>query len=250
MQNINEVIARLDVIVKQCAATQNRAGYFAALYKRMTIAVAEGIQQNAFEDGPRMERLDIAFAKRYIEAYDCYYNNQHCSASWKFAFDSSKLNNLTVLQHLMLGINTHINLDLAIAAALTAPGVAINALEHDFYKINNIISSLVDDVQESLCRIWWPMRLIKKIANGKEEAVLNFSIDKARTASWVSAVALANLTTAQQPAYIQGMDLNVQHLGAGIQFPGRWISFLLSIVRFTEYNDIARTISIIDTTVV
>jgi len=198
MQTINEVIAKLDAIVKQCAATQNRAGYFAALYKRMTIAVAEGIHMNAFEDGPRMERLDICFAKRYTDAFDCYYSNQHCSAAWKFTFDCCKLNNLTALQHLLMGVNTHINLDLAVAAALTSPGNAITSLQKDFDKINDVINSLVDDVQESLCRIWWPMRFIKKIANGKEEAVLNFSIDKARSASWISASVLANKTSSQK----------------------------------------------------
>ncbi|CAN5612615.1 DUF5995 family protein [soil metagenome] len=249
MQTINEVIAKLDVIVKQCAATQSRAGYFAALYKRMTVAVAEGIQHSVFEDGPRMERLDIVFAKRYIDAYDAYNSGQPCSASWKFAFDCWKLNNLTVLQHLLLGINTHINLDLAIAAALTSPGDAIGALQKDFNKINDVIKSLVDDVQESLCRVWWPMRLVAKIANGRQDAVLNFSIDKARTASWASALLLAAMTNAQQQPYIQQMDRTVELLGTRIQSPGRWTSFILRIVRTTEYDDIARTINIIDTTV-
>jgi hypothetical protein len=41
-----------------------------------------------------------------------------------------------------MGINTHINLDLAIAAALTSPGTAIYSLEKDFNKINDVISSL------------------------------------------------------------------------------------------------------------
>lgn len=250
MQTLAEVIAKLDTIVQHCIATQNRAGYFAALYKRMTYAVAEGIRNNLFEDGPRMERLDIIFATRYTDAWDAYNSRHACSSSWKFAFDCCRNNKLTVIQHLLIGINTHINLDLAIAAALTAPGTGIERLEKDFNKINDLINSLVDDIQESLCRVWWPMRLITKIANGRQEAVMNFSIDKARTASWASALLLAEMTSDQQQPYIQQMDRAVQLLGAGIQNPGRWTSFLLRIVRATEYDDIAKTIQVIDSTVV
>jgi hypothetical protein len=67
-RTITEVIAAIDEIVRLCEQKRNRAGYFAALYKRMTIAVGEGIRANAFEDGARMERLDVVFAQRYLSA--------------------------------------------------------------------------------------------------------------------------------------------------------------------------------------
>jgi hypothetical protein len=250
MQTIIDVIKRLETMVQQSMHTQHRSGYFAALYKRMTAAVAQGIQQHAFEDGPRMERLDIIFAKRYTDAYDAYYSGHPCSASWKFAFDCCANNKLTVIQHLLIGINTHINLDLAIAAALTCPGNAINALQHDFNKINDVINALMNDVQESLCRIWWPMRMITKITNGRQEAVLNFSIDKARDASWASALLLAEMTAEQQQVYIQQMDMMVQRLGTGIESPGMLSHYLLQTIRATEYNNVEQIINIIDTTVV
>jgi hypothetical protein len=40
-----DVILELDMMVSHCAATKNRAGYFAALYKRMTAAVRLGIKK-------------------------------------------------------------------------------------------------------------------------------------------------------------------------------------------------------------
>lgn len=84
------------------------------------------------------------------------------------------------MQHLLLGVNTHINLDLAIATATVAPGNSIYALHNDFNKINDLISSLMDDIEESLCKVWMPMRLLLKATDGKQDAVLNFSVEKAR----------------------------------------------------------------------
>jgi len=250
MQNLNDVISRLDEIVEQCTDEKKRAGYFAALYRRMTLAVADGIKNNMFENAERMEKLDVNFAARYIDAYNAYYAGRPCSLSWKFAFDNCANNHLIVLQHLLLGINTHINLDLAIAAAVTAPGNAINALQNDFNRINNVIAALIDDVQECLCRVWFPMRMLAKIANGRQMSVLNFSIDKARATSWGNALLLASISQDMQPGYIHEMDIAVKAIGTKIFSPGIMMNFILKAIHETEYDDIDRTINLINTTVV
>ena len=249
IQNIQDVVNQLAQIIEQCEATKNKAGFFAALYKRMTVAVMNGIRSNQFEDGIRMEKLDMIFAQRYLDAYRAYSSKQPCSHSWQFAFDCCADNSLIVLQHLLLGINTHINLDLAIAAAEATPGNSIHSLQKDFNHINSLISSLIDDIEECLCEIWIPMRMLMKITNGKQMAVLNFSIDKARQASWASAVLLANMNANQKSIYIQQMDGFVKILCTKIKSPDIATHFMLEAIRITEYNDVARIIKLIDTTV-
>ncbi|MFT3702375.1 MAG: DUF5995 family protein [Agriterribacter sp.] len=250
MQDIKDVVIRLNDIIQQTETTKNKMGYFAALYKRMTVAVENGITQHSFEDGDRMNRLDVIFAQRYIDAYDAYTTGNPCSQAWKCAFDSCNEDDLTVIQHLVMGVNTHINLDLAIAAAQVSLGASIDALQNDFNKINDVIASLIDDVQECLCQVWFPMRMLEKIADGRQVAVLNFSIDKARTASWANAQILWGMDAQQQQLYIQQMDATVCQLGNSIKSPGALTALLLRGIRATEYDDVARTIRLIDTTVV
>ena len=182
LNTIDDVVTALTLIVKNCEQARSRSGYFAALYKRMTIAVKEGIAAGSFDNGARMEKLDVNFASRYINAYEAYSKNEACSTSWKYAFDSCVNESLTVIQQLILGVNTHINLDLAIASAITAPGNAIYDLEKDFNRINDVIASLFDDVQQSLEEVWLPMKLLKRIGHTQQTDVLNFSIGAARKA--------------------------------------------------------------------
>ena len=250
LNSIADVIDAIDVIVKECEASQSRAGYFAALYKRMTIAVNEGIANGMFEDGARMEKLDICFAQRYLSARQCYQQHQPCSASWQCAFDEACDAHLTVIQHLLLGINTHINLDLAIAAAQVCPGNAINALENDFNNINNIIASLMDDIQSCLEQVWLPMRMMNRLANKQEQAILNFNIGVARKTAWSNAVFLAQINDAQKQNYIHQMDAMVKVLAQKIQSPGMVASLMIQAIRASEYDDVAKTIRLIDTTVV
>jgi hypothetical protein len=249
IQKIGDVISRLSQIIDDCKKNGNKAGYFAALYKRMTTAVQDNIHQDQFEDGERMEKLDVVFAQRYLDAYNAYFSRQSCTHSWQFTFDCCRDDDLIVLQHLLLGVNTHINLDLAIATAAVAPGNSIYALQNDFNKINDLIASLMDDIEESLCKIWAPMRMLLKIADGKQAAVLNFSIEKAREASWASAVLLANMETAQQPAYIDEIDGLVKNIAMKIHSPGFITGILLKGIRLTEFDDVVRTINLIGTTV-
>jgi hypothetical protein len=204
----------------------------------MTAAVQNGIAKGAFEDGPRMEKLDVLFAARYIDAWHAFQQGKPTTLSWNFAFNTAQ-QKLTVIQHLLMGINTHINLDLGIAAAQTAPGDSIFDLQHDFEKINDVIADLSIGMQEKLTRIWWPMRYVSKIARGKDQAVLNFSIDKARDAAWANAVALAQADAKNALAYIGKMDDTVCGIGRKIASPGTFASLALRPVSMMEPADIS-----------
>ncbi len=242
---IKDVLIQLDTIILNAESNGSRQAYFAVLYRRMTQAVLDASDKSNFEDKARMEKLDVNFALRYIEAVDAYATNKPLSAAWKFAFDSCQQTNLTVIQHLLLGINTHINLDLAIAAAETSPGEGIFALRKDYDLINDTIASLVDEVQDKLTKVWWPLFFLRKIANHRQDAVVNFSISAARKAAWANAVALCNSSTEARANYIHGIDRTVTSIAEKITRPGLAAGFVLKLVRWLEYKDVKRIIALI-----
>ena len=108
----------------------------------------------------------------------------------------------------------------------------------------------MDDIQNCLEQVWFPMRLLDRVANKQERAILNFSIDVARKAAWSNAVFLATSNAAEQQNYIHQMDTMVKLLAQKIQSPGCFISLLLKAIRAAEYGDVRRTIQLINTTVV
>lgn len=58
MNTIIDIINRLDQIIEECKVQKNRVGYFAVLYRQVTIRIKNGIDRKEFEDNPRMEKLD------------------------------------------------------------------------------------------------------------------------------------------------------------------------------------------------
>src|SRR5215203_4369433 len=132
---IDDVVDMLDGVLGRALETGSRVGYFAVIYRKVTAKVAEGIATGFFDDGERMERLDVTFANRYLTALTTFEAGDNPTRSWQRAFEATTTARPIVLQHLLAGINAHINLDLGIAAAGTAPGPSLAELRRDFDRI-------------------------------------------------------------------------------------------------------------------
>jgi len=240
--NINDVVDRLDTIISDSVRTKSRLGYFACLYRKMTIAIRDAIAGNTFEDGGRMEKLDVCFANRYLDAYYQYTSGEKPTMSWQTAFYATTGDQLTVLQHLLLGINAHINLDLGIAAAKISTPETIGQLYDDFNRVNDVIGTLFAAVQASLAKIAFPVYFIKKIDPQKTGAVLNFSISKARQTAWANALLLSQIGQQGESQVIESTDKIVYGVAQGIQSPGWLMNGLLRWILWTESKDITKNI--------
>ncbi|MFQ5924149.1 MAG: DUF5995 family protein [Anaerolineales bacterium] len=244
-KTIEEVIHQLDTIIDWARGHNSRLGYFAALYRKVTIKVKEGIAAGFFDDGERMERLDVVFANRYLEALERFHKNKVLTRSWKGAFDASKAWWPIVLQHLLLGMNAHINLDLGIAAAETSPGDAVHHLKNDFNKINEILASLIDGVQRELAEIWPVLALLDRVGGRTDEILVNFSMEKARDHAWGVAEGLAPLGEADRMSRIDDLDKKVVALGYRVLQPGLIIGGANKIIRLGERGTIPHIIDIL-----
>jgi hypothetical protein len=92
------------------------------------------------------------------------------------------------MQHLLLGINAHINLDLGIAVAETVGDEGtLTGFENDFNKINAILASMVADVEARIISVSPLFGLLQKYGKGKEDKLVSFSIDIARDGAWLFA---------------------------------------------------------------
>ncbi len=243
---IEEVIARLTDIITLSRQEPSRLGYFAALYRKVTISVKEGIRDGRFEDGARMERLDVNFANRYLEAYDLHRQGAQPTASWQISFEAAGHWRPIILQHLLLGINAHINLDLGIAAVETCPGDQLLTLKHDFDEINRVLADLVQPVQDEIGEVSPWIGFLEKIDPSADDAIINFSLDRARASAWNFAVKLNSLGEDEQIAAMKMRDQDVAALGRLVYKPGRVVLPLgLLAIRLRESNDIARVIDVL-----
>ncbi|MCA1758430.1 MAG: DUF5995 family protein [Bacteroidales bacterium] len=243
LNSIDDVISILDDIILETEMNNNPLGYFAVLYRKVTVKVKEGIENQFFDDGPRMEKLDIIFARYYIDAYFAWKQNQTVSQSWEKAFFISENKSMLVLQHLLMGMNAHINLDLGIAAAEISTRENIHQLKNDFIKINDILSSQVDEVQFGLSAIWAPLKKILSKTGQVDNYLVDFSMKIARDGAWNFATEIVQFKETGWQNLIQTRDFKVSEKSKLITHSNKWIQFLLWIIRLGERGSVSEKIN-------
>ncbi|UXP33009.1 DUF5995 family protein [Reichenbachiella agarivorans] len=237
MQTIDDVVEKLYKFTQDTIADYDPLGYFAALYYQVTVKVRDDIRLRRFENPDRMELLGAIFAKRYFDAMSSYLSKQTPSKSWSAAFDVVDDYWLNVFQHLMTGMNAHINLDLGIAAAQVG-GDEIEDLKADFFKINEILASMVHKVENDYAEIWPTLRFILKFAGRADNFLIDFSMQHARDGAWAFAVELAKTPEERREALIQLRDQKVAQKSKLITNPGFLPSFIFKIMRIGETGNV------------
>jgi len=245
--SLDDVITRLETIVEQCAATNSRLGYFAALYLKVTQKVREGILGGQFQDGTRMEKLDVVFASRYLDAYQNYSEKQTTTSSWGIAFSQSEKSSRLVLQHLLLGMNAHINLDLGIAAVEVCGSADLSVIQPDFDAINNIILALTNEVLFNLGQVSPLLSLLGLHASDSNSALIQFSIGNARDGAWCFAESLVKKAGAGRDQFIAERDNTIAKLGKSlIQGTGFFMKLTLLLIHVFEKKNPATIIHILN----
>jgi hypothetical protein len=121
---IGAVIAKLEALQSILDALPperagNRVAAFNDLYLTITRRVAAALRDGA-DDPEFLELLDVEFAKRYFDAVDRWNRDDEDTPDvWEVLFKRARDLRMSRLAAAMLGINAHINHDLALALVAT-----------------------------------------------------------------------------------------------------------------------------------
>lgn len=244
-RTVDEVIEKLDEIVVSARRQRARWGYFASLYKRMTVAMKTGIEGTRFSDPDRVAAVDVAFAERYFVAFETWRTGGEPLKTWRTAFDATQRRRYLVFQHLLGGMNAHINVDLGISTAQVL-GPDLPTFEADFLEINRVIAEQIDDVQARINQISPWFGLVDRIGRGRDEALFNFSVVQARAWAWSVARDLSALPTDEWPAKVARVDHSIDKLALGIIQPGPVLSLVSLVAKLAEEDDVPSVLDVLD----
>ncbi|MDR7211926.1 DUF5995 family protein [Flavobacterium piscis] len=239
---IDEVIQLLDEIIEISKIEQSAIGLFTMLYREVTLKIKEGINNGSFQNGERMEKLDVIFANRYLKAYYQYKAKEKPSECWEFSFQQAETFWPIVVQHLLLGINAHVNLDLGIASAEVSTIENIEDLKSDFDQINAILSSLVEHVEKCLIKIWPTLTIILKLSGKIDNFFIDFSMKTARDGAWKFANEFVAIPENQREACTQERDEKIAKIARLVSNPGYFVSAVFKFIRLFEKGDVAQKI--------
>lgn len=186
---IEDVLRNIDQIVDWSIKAKSHIGYFGVLYRRVTLAIREAIKEGKFDDGPRIEELDVAFARRYFNALNAYFypdEYQGLTLPWKVAFVGDHDDQAIILQHMLAGLNAHITFDLGLALLAIAPN-SPDPLKEDYQRVNDLLCSQIPGILKVVQQLSPELRWIRWLIPD-EVGVLKRSLTKLRRGAWLFAV--------------------------------------------------------------
>jgi hypothetical protein len=147
VQCIDAVVRAMEQRAEPLIASCSDQALFALTYLRVTQTYAWSARQPGYYHDPGWTNHAVAvFAKYYLNAFDNWTANPDSSAvpqAWKTAFDAARDGRVSAAGNFFLGLNAHINHDLAYAmAAAGLSGPDGTSEKADYDEINFLLNSV------------------------------------------------------------------------------------------------------------
>lgn len=112
-ETIDALLGRMRSDLDRLTAQGDARRFFHGTYLRTTEAIVAEIDRGGLLDGPWLRALDLAFADLYVAALDADEQGRPVPQPWRIALRAAREQpEFLPVQHVLFGINAHINYDL------------------------------------------------------------------------------------------------------------------------------------------
>jgi hypothetical protein len=215
------LIQKMTALADEWAARGDQRAVFLRCYSMMTANMLEAIAEGRFQDQEWVERLLHRFADYYFDALACFDCGDPVPPVWRDVHEAAAADKIHVLQHLLLGVNAHINYDLVLTLedmlrpewnGLTEADRQRRYADHCL--VNAIIGETIDRVQDEVVEQYAPrMDWVDKLLGRWDERILLHLISSWREGVWDNTQLLLSLREAsERQQHLQKIEADVLRL--------------------------------------
>ncbi len=184
---------------------QDRRSLFVGAYRSMSVSMLTAIDANEFDDSEWVNSLLTNFVEYYFHAVDAFEEPVGaCPEVWRVAFDAAADDQIHPLRVLFLGINAHINYDLALCVAdVMGDWNEIDpdrrhTRRSDYEMVDTVIRRTVDSVQDNVVAPVSPtMATLDRLLGPIDEWLFGALITGWRRDTWADAISLLTSTSSR-----------------------------------------------------
>ncbi|MEA5388045.1 DUF5995 family protein [Haloarculaceae archaeon H-GB11] len=191
--SVADAEARLERLEQRLLDRGDRRAVFLTIYSRMTSRIRTRLDGGAFANTEWMRAYTTTFANYYRRAFLAFERGDLGAVPdpWRIAFGTAFRGDALVMQDAFLGINAHVNYDLA----LTLRDVGIDARRAtkraDHFAVDDMLTRLVDVQQRLLAEVYAPgVADIDATFGRLDERLSLLGITEGREQAWRVAVVL------------------------------------------------------------
>jgi hypothetical protein len=204
---IGALLERMEGLLAPLEAAGDPGRFFLATYLRTTRAVAEELELGEFLDPAWVERWDVAFADLYLDAVEDAQAGRRPPQPWAVAFGAGERDGLPPLRHVLLGMNAHINYDLAQSLLAVIPSRDFDDPElladrhADHERIDQVLVARVGAEDTELEALSGPRSRTDRLLQPLNRLATRRFLRESRAKVWANARLLDNARRAGPHAY-------------------------------------------------
>ncbi|HEV2782786.1 MAG TPA: DUF5995 family protein [Actinophytocola sp.] len=200
--NIDEAIPCMQNALRYFHERDDYRAIFLRAYYIITLNVHAAINQRGdytnpiFFDAGWVSSQAGHFASLYFRSLTTFERDPDAERAWKVAHGMAQERSSTVLQDLLLGLNAHINYDLAYGTYLNlkqhgdeVQHLSLPRRKFDHDQVNNILIRSIPQIAETLTRDYGGgIQLLRKTMNGLDVVLSGTGLKYYRERVWWSAI--------------------------------------------------------------
>ncbi len=239
------MLDKIREIIKWSIDNESPIGYFAALYLGVTLDIRQAIQDNKFQDGKRMVEFDAKFAKRYFDAVEAHHGGKTKPLqAWQVALEDHATP-LIVVQHLMMAMNAHIDLDLGIVTQeIGSQCKSMDEIHNDYIAVNKVLSLRVAVVLKDLEQISPVLHKYRRWLKNADTGFVSAALTAFRDDAWKFACGLAGKSGTDRDDMIGTRDRGCAVLGGWYVDPQPF-PIIIEAIGEDECHDVAHNIKVL-----
>lgn len=230
---VEEALARLTAIEQFYREANDRRAVFVGAYIAITAAMIQAIEEGRFRDAHWVRSYLVQFSYLYLEALAAFERGalDDVPEAWRVAFELSASGEGLVLQHLLLGVNAHINHDLAFALMRAGIDPERSVRYDDHSAVNEVLKRATDALQDHVERFYSPaLYFLDELFGHWDEELSTRVVAGSREKAWEYCLDLVGCSCAEDEAVVRRrID---QHAGSIARLIARPYTSPLDLIEF------------------
>ena len=215
---VEGVVDAFGELLKEFGKREDYRAVFLHAYLIITRQFSDAINrqkvegERVFLDVVWVESLLVAFANLYIDTVEPREEIYYSSRTWESAHRCAELKDGTVFEDLLLGVNAHINVDLAFAVYLTLKSDSRGTLDplllarrkFDYDQVNRILFDCIDLVEDEVSdKFGGVIGFLDHLFLNLDEGLTRIGLRKFRERVWWHGLSLLSARTDPERAFIR-----------------------------------------------
>ena len=192
---VAQVLRHLETLERTLLEDGDPRAAFVSVYVQITSALESAIENQQFHDAHWVSSFTVTFADLYRQAlfdFECGRLGR-VPGAWRLAFDTALSDRANTLQAVVLGVNAHVNHDLAVALFRVSIVARREVRLEDHALITRILVGEIDAVQERLIALYDPgLRQLDERFWLFDETWVGSNLASWRERAWEAAVELTD----------------------------------------------------------